>query len=64
LLKAPLAEQGWAPDGWPAIILMSLASAFVGCLLYRLVETPFMKLRDRYVPSNYAKPAPAQAVAA
>jgi peptidoglycan/LPS O-acetylase OafA/YrhL len=30
------------------------SSVFTGWLLYRLVETPFMKLRDRYVPSNYA----------
>jgi peptidoglycan/LPS O-acetylase OafA/YrhL len=54
LLRAPLLEQGWEPDSWQALLIMSAASALVGWLLYRLVETPFMKLRDRYVPSNYA----------
>ena len=54
LLRAPLLEQGWGPDSWQALLIMSAAAVFVGWLLYLLVETPFMKLRDRYVPSNYA----------
>lgn len=61
LLRAPLQEQGWGPESWQALIVMGAASLFVGWLLYLLVETPFMKLRDRYVPSNYAKaPSPSQ----
>jgi peptidoglycan/LPS O-acetylase OafA/YrhL len=54
LLRAPLLEQGWGPESWQALLIMSGASLLVGWLLYLLVETPFMKLRDRYVPSNYA----------
>lgn len=54
LLRAPLQDQGWGPESWQALIIMSASSVLVGWLLYLLVETPFMKLRDRYVPSNYA----------
>lgn len=54
LLRAPLQEQGWGPESWQALAIMGGASLLAGWLLYRLVETPFMKLRDRYVPSNYA----------
>jgi peptidoglycan/LPS O-acetylase OafA/YrhL len=61
LLRAPLQAHGWGPETWPAIAIMSLASILTGWLLYLLVETPFMKLRDRYVPSNYARqPSPSQ----
>lgn len=38
-----------------AIALMLAASVFAGWLLYRVVETPFMALRERYVPSNAAR---------
>lgn len=38
-----------------AIALMLVASVFAGWLLYRVVETPFMALRERYVPSNAAR---------
>jgi peptidoglycan/LPS O-acetylase OafA/YrhL len=61
LMRVPLQAQGWGPDSWPAIAIMSVASIAAGWLLHLLVETPFMKLRDRYVPSNFApsKSAPA-----
>ncbi|MYM31238.1 acyltransferase family protein [Duganella sp. CY15W] len=54
LLRAPLQAQGWDAESWQAIFILSAASILAGWLLYLLVETPFMKLRDRYVPSNYA----------
>lgn len=54
LLREPLVEQGWGPESWQALLIMGAASVLAGWLLYLLVETPFMKLRDRYVPSNYA----------
>jgi len=64
LLRAPLQAEGWGPNSWQAIVLMSAASLLAGWLLHLLVETPFMKLRDRYVPGNFARPAaPAGAVA-
>ena len=46
------------------IAIMGLASIFVGWLLFLLVETPFMKLRDRFVPDNFARPRAPAAVAA
>jgi peptidoglycan/LPS O-acetylase OafA/YrhL len=64
LLRAPLQDAGWGPDTWQAIVLMSAASILAGWLLHLLVETPFMKLRDRFVPGNFSRPAaPAGAVA-
>ncbi len=64
LLRAPLQDAGWGPDTWQAIVLMSAASMLAGWLLHLLVETPFMKLRDRFVPGNFSRPAaPAGAVA-
>jgi peptidoglycan/LPS O-acetylase OafA/YrhL len=33
---------------------MTALSVLAGWLLYRMVETPFMALRDRLVPSNFA----------
>jgi peptidoglycan/LPS O-acetylase OafA/YrhL len=40
-----------------AIVVLLALSVLSGWLLYRLVETPFMALRERYVPSNLARPA-------
>jgi peptidoglycan/LPS O-acetylase OafA/YrhL len=43
---------GYGP-GHPLTILAALAaSVLAGWLLYRLVETPFMRLRERHVPAN------------
>ena len=64
LMRVPLRTYGWGPDSWQAIAVMAAASVLVGWLLYLLVETPFMKLRDRFVPTNFAKPAAPAAVAA
>jgi peptidoglycan/LPS O-acetylase OafA/YrhL len=46
----------WTPDG-PAplrLLLVTLVSLAVGALLYKLVEQPFMRLRERWCPSNFA----------
>jgi peptidoglycan/LPS O-acetylase OafA/YrhL len=49
-----MGEAGYGP-GHPLTILVALAaSVLAGWLLYRLVETPFMWLRERYVPGNAA----------
>jgi peptidoglycan/LPS O-acetylase OafA/YrhL len=37
------------------VIVIALASVLVGALLYRLVEAPFMAIRDRRFPSSFAK---------
>jgi peptidoglycan/LPS O-acetylase OafA/YrhL len=57
MLKPVFAGWGMGPDTAPAMLLMGAASVGAGWLLYRLVETPFMRLRQRYVPSNFAGPA-------
>jgi peptidoglycan/LPS O-acetylase OafA/YrhL len=57
LINAELKPLGMLPDSVAAILIMSAASIGAGWLLYALVETPFMKLRDRYVPSNTVVPA-------
>jgi len=55
-----LANQlAWNYDIGPeqplAIAIMIAASAIVGFLLYIVVETPFMRLRERFLPTNYAR---------
>jgi peptidoglycan/LPS O-acetylase OafA/YrhL len=56
MLAGPLAAVGLGPEDWRAIALSLLASVAAGWLLYRLVETPFMALRERFVPGNAASP--------
>lgn len=50
-----LRASGYDVESPAAIALMLLASLAAGWLLYLLVETPFMALRERYVPSNAAR---------
>jgi len=62
LVAQALAEAGYGPEH-PATIAAALAaSVLAGWLLYRLVETPFMRLRERYVPGNSAAPERVRAV--
>ncbi|MFC4931241.1 acyltransferase family protein [Massilia sp. GCM10023247] len=52
-IGAPLLERlGYGPQTPVAIAALLALSVVSGWLLYRLVETPFMALRERYVPSN------------
>ena len=57
LASGPLRELGYGPGSPVAIGALLALSVLAGWLLYRLVETPFMALRQRYVPSNAAAPA-------
>lgn len=44
-----------APFALPSaaeVVLITLASVAVGALLYRVVELPFLRLRDRHVPAT------------
>lgn len=50
-----LRSAGHDVESPAAIALMLFASIVAGWLLYRLVETPFMVLRERYLPSNAAR---------
>ena len=54
LLRPLLQDIGYGPDSLPAILVMIILSIATGWLLYALVETPFMRLRARYVPANHA----------
>jgi peptidoglycan/LPS O-acetylase OafA/YrhL len=62
IAAGPLQDLGYGPQTPLAIVSLLGLSVLVGWLLYRLVETPFMRLRERYVPSNLAvsslSPAP------
>ena len=52
LLAAPLlARAGYAPGEWQAVVASFAASVLAGLALYLLVETPFMKLRERFAPA-------------
>lgn len=53
LAKEPIRAFGYPPDTPQAVVAMLGLSVFGGWLLYRCVETPFMALRERYVPDNY-----------
>ena len=53
-----LQRAGVAPASTLAIALLLAASVATGWLLFALVETPFMRLRARYVPTSLAPSAP------
>ncbi len=56
LAAGPLAARGYQADS-PVAIGVSLAlSVLSGWLLFRLVETPFMALRDRWLPTSLRTP--------
>lgn len=52
-----LRALGHSPGSPLAIMVLLALSVLSGWLLYKLVETPFMALRERYVPTNFARPA-------
>jgi peptidoglycan/LPS O-acetylase OafA/YrhL len=52
-----LRSLGYSPESPAAIALLLALSVLSGWLLYRLVEMPFMALRERFVPTNFARPA-------
>lgn len=57
LAAGALAEHGYGPESLMSIGVSLMLSVLSGWLLYRLVETPFMALRDRYLPSNAQRAA-------
>jgi peptidoglycan/LPS O-acetylase OafA/YrhL len=46
--------QGYGAEHPLTIVALLVLSVLSGWLLFTLVETPFMRLRERYVPSNAA----------
>ena len=56
LARKPMEQLGYGPESAVAIAAIMALSLVFGWLLFKLVETPFMVLRERYVPTN--SPAP------
>ena len=52
VLKAPLTEYGIDIHGGLGVTIIMTVSIFCGWALYFLVESPFMKLRERFYPST------------
>jgi peptidoglycan/LPS O-acetylase OafA/YrhL len=53
---AQIIKAQWGPaipGKWALVAVAVAASLLGGWLLYRLVETPFMMLRERYFPSSF-----------
>jgi peptidoglycan/LPS O-acetylase OafA/YrhL len=53
IVQRGLGAQGMAADSPITVIASILVCGFGGWLLYRVVETPFMNLRDRLFPSSF-----------
>lgn len=52
LLKVPLTQHGIDINGWTGVTIIMVVSVVAGWALYLFVETPFMKLRGKFYPSN------------
>jgi peptidoglycan/LPS O-acetylase OafA/YrhL len=57
-LRSELQQRGFNPEAPLTIVGVMAAGVFGGWLLYRLVETPFMRLRSRWFPAAGAAGAP------
>ncbi|SEK69618.1 Peptidoglycan/LPS O-acetylase OafA/YrhL, contains acyltransferase and SGNH-hydrolase domains [Roseateles sp. YR242] len=56
LMIQPMAAVGIAANAWTAIPVVTLACLLGGWLLHRLVELPFLALRDRWLPTQFLSP--------
>ncbi|MES2017176.1 MAG: acyltransferase [Pseudomonadota bacterium] len=56
LAREPLLRLGYGPESLMAIGVVMAGSLAAGWLLHACVETPFMALRARWVPTNEVKP--------
>jgi peptidoglycan/LPS O-acetylase OafA/YrhL len=52
LVAGRLRDMGYGPEHGATIVAALAASMLAGWLLFKLVETPFMLLRERWVPGN------------
>lgn len=52
VLAAPVATAGVDVRNWYGVVIIWGVSIFAGWLLFILVETPFMRIRTKYFPSN------------
>ncbi len=55
LMAMELKQYGYGPEDGVTLLAATAVSILAGWLLYVCVESPFMRLRERYVPSNSAK---------
>jgi peptidoglycan/LPS O-acetylase OafA/YrhL len=53
LAAKALQPYGIGPGSPAGVAILTAASVLCGWLLYRLVETPFMALRERWVPGHF-----------
>lgn len=53
VIKAPLTQYGFDVNTGLSVAIFMLTTVFCGWILYVIVETPFMKLRARYFPTNF-----------
>ncbi|MET0519467.1 MAG: acyltransferase, partial [Burkholderiaceae bacterium] len=58
IVQKPLAGLGIEAGSMPGIALITLPCLLGGWLLYRGVETPFMRLRQRWLPGNFSSARP------
>jgi peptidoglycan/LPS O-acetylase OafA/YrhL len=56
-LRPELVSRGIDPEALSTIAVVMAVGILGGWILYRLVETPFMRLRDRWYPSSASKTA-------
>ncbi len=63
VLSRALSDAGVARDSMLAVPLIGLACLLGGWLLYRGVERPFLRLRDRWIPTSFM-PSPRATTAA
>ncbi|MES2104280.1 MAG: acyltransferase [Pseudomonadota bacterium] len=52
MIRQPMLDQGIGVNSIPGISIMLVLSLLGGWLLHTFVETPFMKLRDRFYKTN------------
>jgi len=53
MLLTPLAVLGISAQSWSAAVLVTAVSLLGGWALHRLVERPFLSLRDRWLPTQF-----------
>jgi peptidoglycan/LPS O-acetylase OafA/YrhL len=61
-LRPWCARMGVDTHAPPAILAIMAVAVFAGWVLFRVVETPFMRLRARWYPGNRTLPLPAEVV--
>ncbi len=64
IVARELKPHGYGPEDLVTLLAATFATILAGWLLYVCVESPFMRLRERYVPGNAASPTTGALMAA